>query len=112
MHTAATEAAGMIRVPLDLCGPAFIASHEQSLREAAEVHGGGEIERLPRQHCFGLAQVGQNLAMRQARACSSARQRERCGHYLQEAAPADFFRPLRSAGSKLIFLTGRYRGWS
>jgi hypothetical protein len=89
------QAGRVVRVALDLRGPAHVAFDQDGLRDAAERDCAREEQRAAGDDVLGLADVGDDRLERLPGAGAHAGQRERCAHQLEELAPALRVVPLR-----------------
>ncbi len=94
------EARRVVGVALDLRRPALVALDEKARGVAAERRGGREEERPARDDLLGLLHVGDDSLARLLDAGREAREGERGGGELEEAAPADALVPLGSVPGK------------
>ena len=78
----------MLGIAFDLGRPAHVALDEQTGRDAAQRHRGGEEERLAGDDLLRSPHIGHDLFGRLARARAEAGQRQRSAHQLQEFAAA------------------------
>ena len=94
----ASQAGGVLRVPLHLGGMTFAGGDEQTGREAVVHRGRGVVQRPSGQHLFGLPRVGQDLLVRLLQASGERGEGGRGGEELHHLAAGG--RP-RVAGREL-----------
>ena len=112
-HVRSAQAAGMLRIALNLRGPPHVALDQQPGRNTRLRHGRGVEKRPARNNLLGRPHVRNDFLRRQFRAGAQPGHRRRRSHQFQHPAPVDSrgfaFRILGEFVFKLVLILRRFR---